>query len=103
MFNSGQLFENLLPTLNVEAGCGLLVTTNTAVVSTVFWHYFVDLEFIHRGLLLHLVPFSRLQDLCSLLPFNRDSRFGDLTSQNNTGSLLSVLVLQLLFEGHWLG
>ena len=98
-----QIFRIPLPTLNVEAGCGLLVSTNTAVVSTVFWDQFVDQEFIHRVLLLHLVLFSRLQELCSLLPVNRNSRFGDHTLQRNAGSLLSLLVLQLLLEGHWLG
>ena len=96
---SDQQFENLLPTLNVEAGCGLLVSTHTAVVSTVFCHHFIYQEFIHTVLLHHLILFSRLQDLRSLFPLNSNSGFREFTAQTNAGSLLSFLALQLLFEG----
>ena len=96
-----QLNENLHPTLDLETSCGLLVSTHTAVVSTVFWHHFVEQQFIHRGSLLHLVLLSRLQHLSSLLPLHWDSRFGELTVQSNIHSLLSFLSLQLLYEGRW--
>ena len=39
--------KKIVPTLDVDASGGLLLSTHTAVVSTVFWSHGADQQFVH--------------------------------------------------------